>query len=1084
MNNIRYLTIVLLLLLPGVLKSQTTVMSGIVYELVNGKKQPVPGANVVVANSQNRFLTGVATAITGEYNIRVPANETDLSIIASFVGMKSEKIKYTGQKTLDITLKPDDQVVDEVVVQGRHVDRITGISEIEQTAATQRVKMDEIMEFSPVTTIEEALQGQLGGVDIVTGGDPGARSSIRIRGTNTLNASAEPLIVIDGIPYSTDISDDFNFSTANEEDYGQLLNIAPTDIESIEVLKGSGATAIWGTKGGNGVLVISTKRGARGKTSFSFSSKYTTKFEPDPIPMLSGNQYVALMQDAIWNTANAQGIGSSATLLELLYNTPEINYNPDWRYFDEYNVNTNWLDEVRRTAFTSDNNFAMSGGGDKATYRFSLGYLNEEGTTIGTAVDRLSSSMNIYYNFSSRLRVNADISYTQTEKDANYNLERNVRSEALAKMPNKSPYWIDDITKERTKEYFSRQSKEEFQGAFDGDKNYNPVAMAKEGYNTTSQQESKITFRLDYNLLPELTYSGWVSMNIRSVKNKKFLPQVATGVTGTSNYANQSTDAYSDNFVLQTENKLLYRKNWSDRHNIIATALFRTSQSQSSSYTGTISGTASSELADPITGGHVTGIGSGSSEVRSMSGIFNMHYTLMNKYMVSGTVNMEGNSSLGKSERWGIFPAAGLAWQAHEEEFLQELWWLDQAKIRVSYGVSGNSPSGASPYIGTFEALGQNYMDLPAIAPVKIQLDNLKWESSREYDLGTDLILLNNKLLFTFDWYNKRTTDLLQKDVDIPASTGYTTIKYFNSGTMTNNGLEFRVDYEVLRKKDLRISVNANVNRNVNKIVELPENLNEETYSFGNGVYAQRLESGVPVGSFFGYKSLGVYQNTEETHAIDANGNLMTNMEGDAIVMQNGSQAVYPGDAKYQDINHDGVINQYDIVYIGNGMPVLTGGGGFQIRYKAVTLTAFFHGRAGQKVINQGRMNTEAMHGKDNQSTATLKRWRNEGDDTTIPRALYDYGFNYLGSDRFVENASFLRLKTLSLSYTIPSTICRRWGMNNLNFFVTGYDLFTWTRYTGQDPEVSLPSKANSLVKDNSNTPVSRRFACGVNIQF
>jgi hypothetical protein len=200
--------------------------------------------------------------------------------------------------------------------------------------------------------------------------------------------------------------------------------------------------------------------------------------------------------------------------------------------------------------------------------------------------------------------------------------------------------------------------------------------------------------------------------------------------------------------------------------------------------------------------------------------------------------------------------------------------------------------------------------------------------------------------------------------------------------------------------------------------------------------------------------------------------------------MQNGGLKVYPGDAKYQDINNDGVINQYDIVYIGNGMPVLTGGGGFQVRYKGLTLTTFFHGRAGQKVINRGRMDSEAMYNRNNQSTATLRRWRNEGDDTDIPRALFDYGYNYLGSDRFVENASYLRLKTLSLSYNVPRKFCDNWGIGNLNIFVTGYDLFTWTKYTGQDPEVSLPGSASKLVEDKSNTPVSRRFACGVNINF
>ncbi|WP_339740218.1 SusC/RagA family TonB-linked outer membrane protein [uncultured Sunxiuqinia sp.] len=1088
MNKTKYIIIVFLLLFAGILQAQNTkVLSGRVFEMVDGEKQPIPGANVVVANSQNRFLTGVATGGTGEYNFRVPANEENLSIIFSFIGLKSQRVPYTGQATIDVVLESEDRTVAEVTVQGRHIDRVTGITEKQQTSATQRVEMDEIMAVSPVTSLEEALQGQLGGVDIISGGDPGARSSIRIRGTSTLNASADPLIVIDGIPYSTDINDDFNFATANAEDFGQLINIAPTDIESIEVLKDAAATAIWGTKGGNGVLMINTKKGARGKTRFTYSSKFTTRFEPDPIPMLDGNEYVALMQDAIWNTANAKGLANSQTELGLLFDTPEINYSPSWRYFDEYNVNTDWLDEVRRTAFVTDNNFSMMGGGDKATYRFSVGYLNDQGTTIGTSLDRLTSLLNVNYNFSEKLRVDVDYSFTQTEKEGNYEGGsgwRNARSEAMAKMPNKSPFWIDDATGLRMDEYFSRQNIDEFQGAFNGRRNYNPVALVHEGFNKSSIRESRITFRMNYYMTKDLTYTGWASMKLNSNRNEKFLPQVATGVTGVSVYANQSADAVSDGFNLQTENKLLYRKNWNEQHNLVAMALYRTNQSQGSNYYSQISGAASAGLADPTTGGAVSGYGSGSSETRSMSGIMNAHYTFLDRYMLNATVNFEGNSSLGKSERWGMFPAVGLAWQAQEEEFIKALGWVNEAKFRASYGASGRSPSGASPYIGSFQALGDNYMDMTAIAPIKIQLDNLKWETSRELNLGSDIILLDNKFTFSFDWYKKRTDDLLQKDVKIPASTGFTTIKWYNSGEITNTGVEFRVDYEVFRSSDWRISVNGNINRNVNKIVSLPDNLTQEAYTFENGNYAQRLETGVPIGSFYGYKYLGVYQNVEETYARDADGGIMNDMEGNPIVTQNGNLQVFPGDAKYEDTNNDGVINQYDIVYLGNSMPVFTGGGGFQVKYKAFTVTTFFHGRAGQKVINQGRMSSESMYGRDNQSTATLRRWRSEGDQTDIPRALYNYGYNYLGSDRFVEDASYIRLKSLSLSYNMPRELIQNLGISNLNIFVTGYDLFTWTKYAGQDPEVRMPSATNALVKDEANTPISRRFAMGVNINF
>ncbi|WP_163707315.1 SusC/RagA family TonB-linked outer membrane protein [Mangrovibacterium lignilyticum] len=1089
MNKTKYLIIVFLLLFSGILQAQTSkVLSGRVFEMVNGEKQPIPGANVVVANDQNRFLTGVATGPSGEYNFRVPTNEDNLSIIFSFIGLKSKKIEYTGQPTIDVVLESEDRQVTEVVVQGRHVDRVTGITQKQQTAATQRVEMDEIMAVSPVNTLEEALQGQLGGVDIISGGDPGAKSSIRIRGTSTLNASADPLIVIDGIPYSTTVDDDFSFATANAEDFGQLVNIAPTDIESIEVLKDAAATAIWGTKGGNGVLMITTKKGARGKTRFNFSSKVTTRFEPDPIPMLDGNQYVALMQDAIWNTANARGLSNSQDLLSLLFDTPEINYSPNWRYFDEYNQNTNWLDEVRRTSIITDNNFSMSGGGDKAIYRFSVGYLNDQGTTIGTSLDRFTSLLSINYNFSQKLRVDVDYSFTQTEKNANYDSGasswRNARGEAMAKMPNKSPYWIDEATGERTNEYFSRQNSDEFQGAFTGQKNYNPVALVNEGFNTSSIRENRITFRLNYYMTPELTYTGYTSMKLSTNRNEKFLPQVATGVTGVSTYANRSTDAVSDGFNLITENKLLFRKDWESKHNLVAMGLLRTEQNQGSSYYSAISGAASAGLADPTTGGAVVGAGSGSSETRSISAILNAHYTFMERYMLNATVNYEGNSSLGKSERFGMFPAVGLAWQAQEEEFIKSLGWVDQAKVRLSYGASGRSPSGASPYIGSFQALGENYMDMTAIAPIKIQLDNLKWETSRELDFGADFIFMDNKFTFTFDWYKKKTDDLLQKDVKIPASTGFTTIKWYNSGEITNTGIELRVNYEIFKNTDWRVSVNANINRNVNKIVTLPDNLTQEAYTFGNGNYAQRLETGVPVGSFYGYKYEGVYQNVEETYARDAGGNIMNDIEGSPIVTQNGQLEVYPGDAKYTDTNNDGVINQYDIVYLGNSMPVFTGGGGFQVKYKAWTLTTFFHGRAGQKVINQGRMNSESMYSRDNQSTATLKRWRSEGDNTDIPRALYNYGYNFLGSDRFVEDASYIRLKTLSLSYNMPRDFVHKLGMSNLNVFVTGYDLFTWTKYAGQDPEVKMPSATNALVKDESNTPISRRFALGVNINF
>lgn len=1052
-------------------------LTGTVSEMFGGSREPVMGANVVLVNQQNRYVKGAVTDMNGNYNLQVPADAKNLRVQVSYIGMKTQSVKYTGQTHLNFTLESQ-ATIREVQVTGQRGGRDgMGITRIEQTSSVQKINLTEIVETSPVTSVEEALQGQIAGLDINLGGDPGARSSIRIRGTSSLSASNEPLIVIDGVPQDVDISEDFNFATANEEDFGAMLNIAPANIESIEVLKDASATAIYGTKGANGVLLINTKRGAMGKTKFSFSSKFTAKQEPESIPLLDGPQYVSMMQDAIWNAANAKGVNSAASEMNMLFNNLELNYDPNYRYYDEYNVNTDWLEAVKQNAIITDNNFSMTGGGEKAVYKLNLGYYDEQGTTRGTGVQRLSAGMKITYKFSDALRVRTDFSFSNTNKDAN--VLDNARSMAMSKMPNLSPYYIDDVTKQSTGVYFTQE--QDFQGSYSG--NYNPVALVEKGYNKTTQRQEKMTITLEYDFPFHLQYAGWVSMNMSTTKNKKFLPQEATGVLWTNSNANRSTDATSDAFALQSENKLIYNNTFGEKHHIIATGLVKTNDSQSFSYTSSTYGNASANLSDPVVGSVVASSGSGNSERRSIMFIGQAVYSFDNRYILRATVNREGNSTMGKDKRWGTFPAFGVAWNAEQEHFWSESVkkWLTTAKLRLGYGWSGTSPSGASIYLGAYKSLGQ-YMDMAAIVPDRMQLDNLKWETTREMDFGIDLRLWD-RLNFTFDYYDKETSDMLLKDTKVPSSTGYSSVKYINSGKMANKGVEMRMDYEIFRNKDWTLSVNANVSRNVNKVKELPSTWNFENYTFGNGNYALRIVENAPVGSFYGYRYLGVYQNTDETFARNAEGGIMTDVYGKNIVMKNGTEQVYPGDAKYEDINHDGVINENDIVYLGNANPKFFGGGGFQVRWKQLTLTTFFYGRYGQKVINGARISLENMRGTANQSTAVLHRWRAEGDQTDIPRALYGMGYNYLGSDRFVEDASFLRLKTLSLSYNLPKNWLKNLGITRLNVFATGYDLFTWTSYKGQDPEVKMPS-ATSLVKDSATTPVSKRFAFGINLDF
>ena len=322
MNKLKTILFTLLALMTTmVMAQQARTLTGVVVDDFN---EPIPGANIVVSNQQNRALKGTVTDIDGNFVLTMPPGEK-FNIQISYIGMKTQRIEYKGQTTLKVKMSEDSRMLAGAEVTAQRVERSElGVSFREQTSATQKISMVEITEVAPVASIEEALQGQAAGLDIVLGGDPGAKSSIRIRGTSTLSSNADPLVVIDGIPTSTSFGDDFDFSNANEDDFGALLNISPSDIESIEVLKDAASTAIYGTSGANGVLLITTKQGKTGKTNFSFTSKFSIKEEPDPIPLLNASQYIAMIQDAVWNAANANGLGNSSALLDLLYNRDEL----------------------------------------------------------------------------------------------------------------------------------------------------------------------------------------------------------------------------------------------------------------------------------------------------------------------------------------------------------------------------------------------------------------------------------------------------------------------------------------------------------------------------------------------------------------------------------------------------------------------------------------------------------------------------------------------------------------------------------------------------------------------------------------
>ncbi len=1066
------------------------VQAGIAQSIITGTvldsryKQPLTGANVYVMNADNRSLGGSIADLNGEFRLFIPAG-TNLSINVSFVGFKSKTFPYKGQKELNVELDEEDMQLVTVDVTAQRVERnAQGLTQRDLVGSVQKITMDNL-ETSMVTNVTEALQGAMANVDILTGADPGAGTYIRIRGTSSLSASSEPLFVVDGVPLPVDVSSDFNFATANSDDYGQLLNISPSDIESIEVLKDAAATAVWGSKGANGVLLINTKKGSKGKLTFSFNSKNEYKKEGNSIPMLNANQYVSMIQDAIWNSVNdiGQGDASAATLLGLLYNTKEIGFDPDWVYFDEYNQDVNWLAQVTRPGYSFDNNFSLSGGGDKADYRISLGLLNETGTTKGTAFQRFSTSFSMRYKFSNKLDISTNYSFTNGARDANYS--SSVRSQALTKMPNMSPFVIGANGKP-TEEYFTPYTY--FQGSYTNQGIFNPVAMVNESTNKTNSITSRMIFNLHYNLLKGLDFYSVVGFDARTSKTKKFLPQNVTGESFINKNVGLSSDGGSDNLYLTTENRLIYNQTFNEDHKLLLSSIVQTSDQTSSSYFSSTSGNASVGLTDPIIGSNTKNASGGSGRViyRSLGGVFNAHYTLFRKYLFNAGYRMEASSSLSPESRWRGFPVLGLAWQLGDENFMKSIPQISIAKLRVNWGQSGNAPSGSAPYVGAFSAIANGYGEMAAIQPIRINLSNLKYEIQSQTNLGLDLGLYDNRVNFAVDIYSKMTNDLLQRNVDLPTSTGYATVSYYNSGKMSNKGWEFRTDLDLIRSKDFKFALDFNIAQNRNQLIDLPDNKQEQNYSFGNKKYAYKFVEGDPLGSFYGYKYLGVYQNEDQTYARDLDNNLIKDINGEAVVMKNGNTKVYPGDAKYQDVNGDGVIDKFDIVYIGNSNPLFTGGFGFKFSYKQLGVVASFHGRAGQKVINQVRMDNEYMYGKENQSVAVLRRWRNEGDDTEIPRALYNRAYNNLGSDRYVEDASFLRMKTLTLKYELDKKIVQKLGIRKLQFYVTGYDLITLTNYQGQDPEISI-SWADGIYPvfiDKAATPKPMRVAFGLNLNL
>ena len=1087
LHKIAFLLLALLSGLAGVV-AQAPAGDAAAKPTVKGKitdkktKEAIVGASVSEVDADGRIIKGASTDIEGNYVLRPNSMRSKISI--SYIGYKTITENINNRTTINFQLEEGESsdLGEAVVLASRRTDNgMVPIADRNLTTAVSKINAKDLEEMQ-AASIDQALQGRLAGVDITaSSGDPGAAMNIRIRGTSTINSTGNPLIIVDGMPYETEIPGDFNFGTADEQGYAQLLNISPADIKEITVLKDAAATAIWGSRAANGVLVISTKRGTRGKPSITYNFKGSTSVLPRPIPMLNGGQYSTLIPEAFMNR-NGSTLNTQAVR--------EFNYDPNDPYwYNNYSNNTNWIDEISRLGWLHDHTVSMNGGGEKARYFASVGYFGQTGTTIGTDLKRINTRINLDYNVSEKIKFFTSIAYTHTDQNRNYmsNNEGAIRNVAYLKMPNMSVFEYDELGN-LTPNYFSPA--QNIQGQYS--RIYNPVAMAQEAKFAVLGERIVPRFQVDYDIVKRVLKATFdVQFDINNTKNKSFLPQIATGRPGTETVVNRAYDGDIDLFSVNTKTSLVYTPRLkNDKHNIIAFFTALTNDFKAVNQEIMISNTASSLLVDASVPGRTQNqelrAVSAITQTRNIAGVLSSQYGFDDKYLINVSLRGEGHSRFGPDYRYGLFPSVSVRWRISQENFLKKVKSIDDLSFRASYGQSGNAPRRDYSFYNTYNTYSWNYQGQSGVAPTNMELRNLKWETVHGTNIGANISLFKGRLRSDVEVYRNRTKNLFFDGLQVASFNGFNTVN-MNVGTLDNQGWEVAVWTVPYKSKNITIGFDFNLSHNVNIIREISEFYPSQAGNVAqNGEYLRLLQINNPFGSFYGYRFKGVYPDLASTVARGPDGKPIVGPNGQTIYMRFNYPSIdyifKPGDAMYEDINNDGNINYMDVVYLGNSNPKLNGGFGPSVQIKDfLKISAFFNFRWGYDVVNGTKMTTTNMYRFDNQSTAVLRRWRKEGDITDIPRAVINDGFNWLGSDRYVEDASYLRFRTITARYTFQKKVLSKLKMKSLSAFITGENLFTITNYTGQDPEVA-PRGADPfrVAIDYTMTPPSRIFTLGL----
>lgn len=1084
---------------------------------------PLMQVNVVEVDASKRIKAHGVTDINGNFSFKVVDPKDHIQV--SYVGCQTQVLPI-NKKFFKIVMKST-TVIKEVEIKAVKKTQSSGLSipVTEISVAQQTIDMKEF-EGLAMTSVDEALQGRISGLDIVqNSGNLGAGTTMRLRGVSTIYGNANPLIVVNGNVWYNDAAEDFDYTNANEERFAELLNVNPEDIETISVLKDAAATAIWGSQGANGVIEIKTKRGSRGKTRVQYSFRYTGTWMPDGMKMLNGDDYTMYMKEAYFNPELKTDYSTKGNANYI----PEINYDQDFSEYNMYNDNTDWVKQIQQYGQYQQHFVSLTGGGEKANFRVSGGYDHQTGSVIEQVLDRFTTRVALDYFVSNRItvRTNFDLTYTNNQRN-NTSYGGDLLSIAYKKMPNLSVYEEDrygnDTDRYYTMNPYVNSPVQAGSGEGAGQSSLlsdqykipNPVAVAHEARSDEKTINLSPEFILKYDVLgteddqTKLTYEGQVQFQIYNNDGDSYLPGTLISSNWTNDNYNSSTASAYKSHSLSTRHSLTLVPHFkNENHSLLAMFRFQYNNGSSSNQNTGRKWLPTGDISSAYAGGVISSFGTSAGTYKSVYMLAQVHYAYKGKYIFDATLRRDGSTKFGPDRRWGYFPGISARWNISDEKFMDNVKWVSMLSIRPGWGIVGNQPGSEGLFYSKY-ASGSAYMKGASINPSNIRLSDLRWEKKETWNLGFDFGLFDNKITADLSIYTQKTTDLLMSGYAIPSSSGYSQLSTKNCGSMRNNGWEFNINANrMIKFGKFNMDINLTFANNRNEILDMEETVLEsmnDEFNYDNAQYLSRVQLNNPLGSIYGFRYLGTYQYSEYSEdeikgvsgpnapvARNENGDVILNSAGNPKEMYfdygNTRYKFVGGDAKYEDINHDGQINELDIVYLGSSLPKLTGGFGFRFNYSRWSLNLQFNYRYGNKVINKARMDAECMDNNNNQSIAINWRWHNEGDVTEMPRAANTSAsgasfstYNYLGSDRFVEDASFLRLNYAQLSYAFDNKLIKSLGLSNLSLYLTVNNVFLLTKYSGLDPEIAQGGW--SPASDGARTPRSKSFTLGVTVAF